>query len=64
VIRRVQENPGLVRASILIKLSDLTNEDNHAAPLEFQLPEDIKVISTEPSLTTVTYTATELSSPD
>ncbi len=54
------ESQSLVRASILIKLADLTTEDNHAAALEINVPEGVKVVSTEPNLTTINYTATEL----
>jgi hypothetical protein len=59
-IQRIRENPSLVRASILIKMEDLTSTDSHAAPLDFFLPEGVKVVSTEPQLSTITYTATEL----
>ena len=60
-IRRIEEDPSLVSASILIKLADLTNsEDNHAAPLNIDVPEGVEVTAVEPNLTTITYTATEL----
>ncbi|GAB4192658.1 MAG: hypothetical protein Kow00105_06740 [Phycisphaeraceae bacterium] len=61
-IQRIRENPSLVRASILIKLEDLTTgEGSGAAPLDIFLPEGVKVVSTDPNLNTVTYTAEPIS---
>ncbi len=59
-IKRIENDPSLVRASILIKLEDLTNPDNNAAPLDIFLPDGVKIVSVEPNLTTVTYTAEKL----
>lgn len=60
-IKRIENDPSLVRASILIKMEDLTNSaNNHTAPLDIFLPEGVKIVSVEPNLTTVTYTAEAL----
>jgi len=59
-IRRIEEDPGLVRASILIKLADLTSHDSHTAQLLIDAPDGVQATATEPDLTTITYTATEL----
>lgn len=57
-IARIKNDPSLVRASILIKMEDLTGADKGSAPLEIYPPEGVKVISVEPNLTTITYTYT------
>lgn len=58
---RDDESQSLVQASILIKLADLTSEDNHTAPLEWVLPDGVEIISTDPAdINTITYTPTEL----
>jgi hypothetical protein len=59
-IARIEADPSLVGGFILIKLADLTNVDNHAAPLDFIVPKGVEVVSTEPALDTVTYTVPEL----
>jgi hypothetical protein len=60
-VKRIENDPSLVRASILIKMEDLTNSaNNHTAPLDIFLPEGVKIVSVEPNLTTVTYTAEAL----
>lgn len=60
-IKRIENDPSLVRASILIKMEDLTNStNNRTAPLDIFLPEGVTIISLEPNLTTVTYTAEKL----
>ncbi len=60
VMDRIGQDDSLVYASIQIKLADLTREDNHNAPLEIHVPEGVKVVATEPALSTITYTATPL----
>lgn len=57
---RDDESQSLIQASILIKLADLTSEDNHTASLEWVLPEGVEVVATDPDLSTITYTATPL----
>ncbi len=59
-IRRIQEDQGLVRASIRIKLGDLTSQDNHAAQLLIDAPDGVEATATESDLTTITYKAIEL----
>jgi hypothetical protein len=59
-ISRIKEEPDLVRASIILKLSDLQEDAPHAAPLYIDVPEGVTVVSPEPTQTTITYTVTDL----
>ncbi len=56
-IRRIKEEPGLVKASITIKLSDLQEDPPHSAPLDIYVPKGVTVVSPDP-LPTITYTYT------
>ena len=60
-LARIEKDPSLVNAWILIKLSDLANDEaSHTATLNIDVPEGVTVVSKDPNLTTVTYKATEL----
>jgi hypothetical protein len=62
-ISRIKAEPGLVKASITIKLSDLQEEPPHSAPVEIYVPKGVTVVSPDPLPTiTYTYTVTELDS--
>lgn len=58
-INRIKEEPDLVRAQIILKLSDLQDDASHAAPLYIDVPEGVTVVSPEP-IQMVTYTVTAL----
>lgn len=62
-INRIKEEPDLVRAQIILKLSDLPDDASHAAPLYIDVPEGVTVVSHEPPQTTISYTVTPLTSP-
>ena len=55
----IKTQPDLVRASIIIKHSDIQGDGPHAAQLFIDVPQGVTVVSPDPSQT-VTYSVTEL----
>ena len=60
-IRRIKAEPGLVKASITIKLSDLQEDPPYSAPLDIYVPKGVTVVTPD-TLPTITYTVTDLDS--
>ncbi len=59
VISRIKEQPDLIRASIILRHSDLQEPPPYSAPLYIDVPQGVTDISPNPAETFIDYTFTE-----